>query len=240
MDQEGMFSLDRHCPNLNNTNTRATFNASVSVAFVGVGGHLSHTLDELDRLVDENVIFARQALTTISSLATSINHTFDAIYDNDWIPKFFVMILAVVNLFFLVGVILTRFNIIFFPLRLMFVWFLTPLFILLLIVAAVGAPTFGVMASANADFCSGRGVNALATDGSAKGTIEEIVLSHVASKSDVMYQSFDYFMNVRLGVCNALFAHRIPHTLTLSVASPAPQKIRLTLSRHFFLRFDRL
>ncbi|KAI2502705.1 hypothetical protein MHU86_11762 [Fragilaria crotonensis] len=195
MDQAGMFSLDRHCPNLNNSTTSPTFNASVAVAFVGVGNHLSRTLDDLDRLVDENVVYARQGLTTISSLTTSINHTFEFIYDNDWIPKFFLMIMAIVNFFFLAGVILTRCNIIFFPLRFMLVWFLMPLFIVLLIVASVGAPTFGVMASANADFCAGRGVNASSINLSPKGTMEEIVLSHVASKSDVMYQAFDYYMN---------------------------------------------
>ena len=205
MDQAGMLSVDRHCPNLkldHNGNGTAgsiwnTTTSQMPIAFLGIDSDLSATLDAMDRLVDENVIYARQGLTTVRHGTTSIQKALEFINDNDWVPKMFVMILAIVNLFFLAGVLLSRCNIIIFPLKCMQVWFLMPVFILLLIVAVIGTSTFGMMASANADFCAGGGVNANITTMSPKGTIEEIVLSHIATKSDIMYQAFDYFMNVR-------------------------------------------
>ena len=197
LDRDGMLSVDRHCPNLN-VHANGTFNSSVPVAFFGVSKDLSSTLDAMDRLVDENVIYARQGLNTMTRTTTSINRAFETVYDNDWVPKLFVMILAIINLFFLAGVVLTRFNVVILPLTCMHVWFLMPIFMLLLIVAILATSTFGMMASVNADFCAGGGTNANTTYMSPKGTVEEIVLSHVSATSDVMYQAFDYYINVRL------------------------------------------
>ena len=216
-----LFDIDRLCPlvgvinnnsnNSNNSNTSSSSSSSLfsNISFADINSHLFTTFDDMDRLVDENVVYAEQGLHAIKDVTVSVDTAVDIIVASDWIPKMYMMVLMVINIFLLAGVVLNRQNIIFFPFKSMLVWLLVPAFILLLVIATVGTSAIGVLASVNADFCAG------GDSESPRGTLEDIIKSHSSSTTDLSYRSFEYYMTVRYSGGFAFGPISIMLTLTL-------------------------
>lgn len=196
MQTEDLFDIEKHCPRLFLITSEANENETMLFQNLTISGShvssqlLTATLKDMDRLVEDTVVYARTGLLSVSTTTEQVDSWLDYFFENDWIPKLYLVALNVVNLFLIGGVILSRNNIIHHPYKCMLVWFLIPIFVGLLMMATVGASGLGMAASVNADFCAGGD-----TVSGPAGTLQDIILSHDVTKEDLSYRSFDYYMN---------------------------------------------
>jgi hypothetical protein len=197
LQHEGYFDLHRYCPLIfgpdnNNTNsTTSVFGQNISINDLTHG--IQSTLEEIDTLINDNVHYAGIALATMSDMTKKVDETVDWIIANDWQPKMCLLTLNVINVALMIGVLISRNNVVHFPYKCMLVWLLVPVFVLLLILSALASSGFGLAVSVNADFCAGG-----AYPGSPEATINDIIFSFNITTNDLTYKSFQHYMQVRL------------------------------------------
>jgi hypothetical protein len=185
--------FDEWCPNQRNSSL-----ALLKESFVRVQSFAIHLEDDYARYVPNDIA----GFQTIAEISNDIEASVDGVMDNDWMFKFFLMVLNVINLLMvLVCQVCSRNDIMHPPTRAFTTWLLLPLFFalttILMAITAVG----GVASLFNADFCSG------GDEGSPQGTFRDAILSFEHGSLDAsigpndsmdfVYDSFRYYSGVR-------------------------------------------
>jgi hypothetical protein len=109
----------------------------------------------------------------VTDTTTYMESTLVWFLDHDWLLKFLIMTLNVVNLFLLLNVyLLSKNNIIHTPTRRYVAYILVPAFCILTFLTTVVTMLLGIAAQVNADFCAGG-----PRPGSIQGTLQDAILS---------------------------------------------------------------
>lgn len=192
-----ILQIQQSCPTLRHNTTA---NSSIpwelsSLNTTTLKETIHATLVQVNFLVDTNVQNAQTALVKVKEATQSMDQAINVFKANEWKPKLCMVVLVVVNIFFIVGVILSRNNVAYNPYQCVAAYVLIPTFCTCLLLMALGTYGFGAGAVANADFCAG-GQYESYPSGSPVGTIEEIMKQQGVSPNDVVYQSYQYYVNV--------------------------------------------
>lgn len=195
-----MLSLPQSCHTLFHNTTTATTDLPwelSSLNTTSVKETIHSTLVNVNALMDTHVKHAQMALVQIQDATRLMDQAIDAFDANEWKPQLCIVVLVVVNIFFIVGVILSRNNIASNPYQCVASYVLIPTFATCLLLTTLATYGFGAGAVVNADFCAGGEYNSYPR-GSPVGTIEEIMTQQGVSPNDVVYQSFQYYVNVSI------------------------------------------
>lgn len=139
--------------------------------------------------------FTNETLIDITNSAAAIESVLDWMNLNDWIIRLFLVVLNVVNVFFLLGVFLTKNAIDYVALQAMTQYFFLPLFSLVTIFAVALTSVVAVLGVMNADFCSGGA-------GSPAGFIQDVIVGHGHGTSSELYQAIDFYIEVGCLECH--------------------------------------
>ena len=147
------------CPNLsqtqsqnnnnNNNNNQSTILAvlppvNTVTQYVQVG------LEEVGIFIDQHAPQAQVSLNNAASVTHRINHSIEWSYANDWILKFFLLTINVINGFLIFGVFLSKQDIVSHKYQRYLSYGLVPLFALLLVCSMLFACAFGIASMLNA------------------------------------------------------------------------------------------
>ena len=140
------------CPTLSqiqhNNNNHSTVFASLPVDTVA--RYIQVGLDEVDVFIDRHAPQAQVSLTNAVGVTQRVDHSIEWSYANDWVLKFFLLIINVVNGFFLFGVFLSKQDIVSYKYQRFLSYGLIPAFGLLLVCSLLLACAFGVASMLNA------------------------------------------------------------------------------------------
>ncbi|CAJ1952020.1 unnamed protein product [Cylindrotheca closterium] len=181
--------FDEWCPNQRNSSL-----ALLKESFVQVQSFAIHLEDEYARYVPNDIA----GFQTITEIASDIEGSLNRVMDNDWMFKFFLMVLNVINLLMvLICQVCSRNNIIHPPTRAYTTWLILPVFFVLTTILMAITAVSGIAALFNADFCSG------GEEGSPQGTFYDAILSYEHGSLDasigpddsmeLVYDSFKYY-----------------------------------------------
>lgn len=187
-----LLNMDSYCPNIVGDNTE-TLSASELQALniTQMGETMRASLQEIDAFMDTRVYDANKGLSKVQEATDAVDQGIHWFQDNEWKPRLCAVVIVVLDVFLLIGLVLSRNNIAFNPYWCMMKCVLIPAFCVCLFLTALATYGFGAGAVMNADFCAGGDY-----PGSPKGTIEEIMNEQGVGPRDIMYQSFQYYVNV--------------------------------------------
>lgn len=186
--------FDKWCPI--QTNSSLEF---LKESFVQVQTFAIHLEDDYARYVPNDIT----GFQTIAKITNDIEVSIDGVMNNDWMFKFFLMVLNVINLLMvLVCQVCSRNNIIHPPTRAFTTWLILPAFFVLTAILMTITAVGGIAALFNADFCSG------GEEGSPQGTFRDAILSFDHGSLDttmgpndsmeLVYDSFKYYSGVSM------------------------------------------
>lgn len=184
---QSFFNLDTYCPNANAAAELSWLNITV------LGEEVAISLQEIDDFMDTHVQNAEDGLIKVNDATNTVDDAISWFQANAWKPRLAIVVLVVMNVFLLIGLFLSRNNIVFNPYRCVEMYMLVPTFSVCLVLSALATYGFGAGAILNADFCAGGEY-----PGSPEGTIEEIMMQQGVSQQDVVYQSFRYYVEVSI------------------------------------------
>ena len=210
------------CPTLSQAQSQIINNQSSILAVLPpvdtVAQYIQVGLKEVGIFIDQHAPQAQVSLNNAASVTHRINHSIEWSYANDWILKFFLLSINVINGFLLFGVFLSKQDIVSHKYQRYLSYGLVPMFVLLLVCSLLFACAFGVASMLNAgmssyfshrlenihlflfyalnspvckpsDFCYGNRSNT--------GTIAEVLSERGTATSDISYQAFVHYMEVR-------------------------------------------
>lgn len=228
---EEMLSFQQTCPTLqhafhNTTTTHWPWELS-SLNTSSLKETIHSTLTQVHVLMDTRV---ENAQTTFVQVKDATQFTDQAIYAfevNQWKLKLCMVILVVIDIFLILGVLLSRNNIASNPYQCVARYVLIPTFCVVLILSALATYSFGAGAIVNADFCAG-GDYTVYPSGSPVGSMEEIMKQLGVRPNDVVYQSFQYYVNVSIGSFERVSCHSKDLTILFRSSScrDARERIR--------------
>jgi hypothetical protein len=208
VDDSSSFPLNQpnFCPNLKSQNVpMSLWNHSLPSTFLSMSAHHGSAKD-LYTALDLRLSPIQQGLLTAGEATQDLEDILEMLLENDWIPKFTLLILNIFTGFLVVGVLLSRNNIIFHPYQFSVTSFFMPTFILVLILLIFQTSLVAVISTFHGDLCAGTGSNVTAQP-NIKGTIEEVITMYSTSKSDIIYQTFDFYQSVRYLQMCSLYCH---------------------------------
>jgi len=141
-------------------------------------------------LNSDNLNEASADLGEVLTISDDVDGFVGWITDNYWLPKMFVLFLSVFTVFLIGGAWCSRNNKSTPPLRFMLAYFITPLFVLVLLGGLVTTCGIAAVTIMNADFCSGGDY-----PGSPEGTVMESLREQGFSEGDLVYDSFIYYQS---------------------------------------------
>jgi len=183
-----LLNLDTYCPYVGANVTTAELQ---SLNMSRVGDTIRFTLTEIDTFMETNVQNAENGLAKVSEATSTVDEGIRWFQSNEWKPRLAIVVLLVINIFLLIGLVLSRNNIVFNPYRCIEIYVLVPTFSACLLLSALATYGFGAGAIMNADFCAGG-----AYPGSPEGTIEGMMMQQGVSVHDILHQSFNYYVDV--------------------------------------------
>ena len=97
------------CPNPISNLQKNTSNTSYShIPVASIGEYIQVGLDELETFIDKQAAPTKTGLENIVRMTKHVDESIEWSYANDWALKIFLMVVNVVNGFFLFGVFLTK------------------------------------------------------------------------------------------------------------------------------------
>jgi hypothetical protein len=180
-----MVDLLSFCPN---------YETSAWAADLGlqeIQAKLTTGLEQADAFSDGFAETLIDSLYQVTELTSSTEETTDWLDRHDWIVRLFLVVLNIVNSFFLFAVFLTKNEVDYVALQAMTSWLLLPLFCLVVAGFAGATCAVAIVAMTNADFCAGG-----EGTGSPMGTLQDIVKGMGYSHESRVYKSLDYYANV--------------------------------------------
>jgi hypothetical protein len=100
--------------------------------------------------MDFHVAHAQIGLLKVQHASETLDGTITSFQEKEWILRFLMLILIVMNIFLLVGMVLSIYNIAYNPYTCLLVYFLVPVFFVCLVLSAVATYGFGGAAVMNA------------------------------------------------------------------------------------------
>jgi hypothetical protein len=107
-------------------------------------------ISAVDQFIATYVGDIDSGLMHLADVATSINTGVNRIYQNDWIVKFFLIVLNVVNGFLIFGVLLSKYTIVYMPYQALLAYCLVPLFLILVLGSIAATSVSMIMTMLNA------------------------------------------------------------------------------------------
>lgn len=126
-------------------------NTSILSLPVGtLANYIQVGLDEVQGFIDQYADEATVGLNRVVGVTEAVDNSIEWIFRNDWALKFFLLTINVVNAFFLLGVFLSKQDIVSYSYRRFLSYGMIPTFALLLICSMVVACVFGMSLMVNA------------------------------------------------------------------------------------------
>jgi hypothetical protein len=147
-----LLHLETFCPNAVNNTEWQTLNIS------STGEAIRSAAQELDSFMNLFVADAQIGLLRGRDASESLDDTITWFQDKEWLLRFLILILLIMNTFLLIGLILSTNNIAYNPYTCLLVYFLVPVFFVCLVLSAVATCGFGGAAVMNAGTKHCRGV----------------------------------------------------------------------------------
>lgn len=184
---DSLLHLETFCANVVVANS--TILSSLNMTSISETIHSS--LVEMDAFMDTRVQDASIGFHKVKEATSQIDASIYTFEENEWKLRLCMVVLIVVNIFLLIGLLLSRQNIAYNPYLCVCMYVLVPSFCASLVLTTLATYGFGASAVVNADFCAGGDY-----PGSPIGTIDAIMQQQGVSQRDIMYQSFHYYVNV--------------------------------------------
>ncbi|CAB9498385.1 expressed unknown protein [Seminavis robusta] len=196
--QQGYMDLDweSSCPNFHNSSTMLAL-APIST----IQKYIDSGLEEVKAFIDYYAMDAHIALTRVVRMSDRVKLSIEWIYDSDWLLKFFLLTINVVNGFFLFGVFLSKQDVVNYKMQRFLSLWIIPIFVVLLMCCAVLACAFGMAVMFNADFCHG--------NTSVNGSMHEIIVESGVRESDLTNLAFRHYFEGCLGENPMGFIHDV-------------------------------
>lgn len=145
---DALLHLDKFCPNaVNNTVSNTTLQA---LNLPLIGETIQASFQELNTFMDTYVAEAQIGLQRVREASDSVDETIIWFQENEWKPRLLILILIVMNVFLLIGLMLSRNDIAYNPYICLLAYFLVPVFSVCLVLSAVATYGFGGAALMNA------------------------------------------------------------------------------------------
>jgi hypothetical protein len=139
------------CPDISNLHINASDTTNQSrISIPMIGDYIRVGLADLDTFIEEQATPTRDRLQNIVQMTKNVDDSIEWSYANDWALKFFLMVINVVNGFFLFGVFLSKQDIVFYRFQRFVSNVLLPLWTLLLLMCMVLACAVGTALILNA------------------------------------------------------------------------------------------
>mmetsp|Transcript_18998 Transcript_18998/g.41282 ORF Transcript_18998/g.41282 Transcript_18998/m.41282 type:complete len:1064 (+) Transcript_18998:138-3329(+) len=195
--------LEVSFPSIEESSLSSSSSSSSSFQLSGESGTI---MNHTDPTLPTTKIYGSSAFRLVTEATNNINEMIEWFFANDWLLKFLVLVLNVINGLLLANVyFLSKNNIVHAPTRLYVAYVLLPLFVFAAISIVVVAVATGVAVLINSDFCSGGTTGS----GSPQGTLEDFIMTlqqqnlHNAAAGtkdsvpngalDIAYDAVDYF-----------------------------------------------
>jgi len=177
-DLSSKLDVKGYCPKLSNSTLLSDLNLERSTE------DIDEFLSDMDTFIDGHAINAKDGFHKVLRSTEEFERLMAVVYNMDWMPKMFIVILNVLNGFMMSAAFLSKQNIAFFPFHCMLSYLIVPAFSVVLVLAVASSSAFGVASVMNADFCHG-----------GEETILEIFDHRGIDHQDMLYQTFMYYVD---------------------------------------------
>ena len=177
----------------------------------------------LDVFLNGDLEGAHNGFGNIATATRAVDDSAVFVYENDWMLKMFALVLNVIVGSFMLAICLSRSNYIHPPFRAMLVYFLVPIFCILMLLTSIATLALAMATVTNADFCAGGDY-----PGSPKGTVREVVEFMGLSETSRIYDTFQYYVEV--SSWEEALSLSVVHVSCPSINRVAKQKIHYILS----------
>lgn len=187
-DIRAIAEIENFCPN-----SQLMANVSIfgDLGTNGTSSDIKLAFANLDVFLNGDLEGAHYGFGNIATATRAVDNSAVFVYENDWMLKMFALALNVIVGFFILAICLSKSNYIHPPFHAMLVYFLVPTFCILTVLTSIATLALAMVTVTNADFCAGGD-----SPGSPKGTVSEAVVYMGLSETDLIYDTFQYYVEV--------------------------------------------